>query len=242
MAGLAPSAGSSTPDARGGVFRTGPRRAGHPLLKWVYNGSSHPTQDSGPSVSTHSERKRILVSKPLFGVAVLLFAVVATGCLAKSGTYAPIDWAAEMHYNQSYRPQEPPRLVSPEGAVPFKFASDQREFTREPAIGAADYTGLANPVARTQATSAAGAELFRVNCSMCHGAQGLGDGRVSAFLQAYNYIAAPNLTLEGTRVKTDGDLYGILTNGINVMPTFKNLLSPRDRWLLVNYIRELQGS
>ena len=173
-------------------------------------------------------------------VVVLVLAIAAIGCLAKSGTYAPIDWAAEMHYNQSYRVQEPPRLTSPLGAVPFKFASDTRELTREPAIGTADYAALTNPLTRTTATSAAGAELFRVNCSMCHGNEGLGDGRVSAFLVAYGYISVPNLTADGVVAKSDGDVYGILTNGINVMPTFKNLLSPSDRWLLVDYIRELQ--
>ena len=173
-------------------------------------------------------------------VVVLISAFAATGCLAKSGTYAPIDWAAEMHYAQAYRAQEPPRLASPLGAVPFKFVSDTRELTREPDIGPADFSSLTNPISRTTATSAAGAELYRVNCSMCHGTEGLGDGRVSAFLLAYGYVAAPNLTAEGTAAKSDGDVYGILTNGINVMPTFKNLLSPSDRWLLVDYIRELQ--
>lgn len=180
--------------------------------------------------------------RALLLVVVLVVAVAATGCLAKSGSYAPIDWAAEMHYSQSYRAQEPPRLQSPLGAVPYKFASDTRELTREPAIGPADFSVLTNPIARTSATSAAGAELFRVNCSMCHGTEGLGDGRVSEFLLAYGYIAAPDLTAAGTADKTDGDVYGILTNGINVMPTFKNLLSSSDRWLLVDYIRELQGN
>ena len=176
----------------------------------------------------------------LLGVLVLVTA--GTSCLAKSGTYAPIDWAAEMHYNQSYRAQEPPRLVSPSGAVPSKFASDAREFTREPAISPSEYSGLTNPVARSATSSPAAAELFRVNCSMCHGTEGLGDGRVSAFLKAYDYVAAPDLTADGTVAKSDGDIYGILTNGINVMPTFKNLLSPSDRWLLVDYIRKLQGN
>lgn len=208
-------------------------------------GASHHTLKGAAWVSASLAGKRKLPSKSLLGAALLLFAVVAAGCLAKSGTYAPIDWAAEMHYSQSYRVQESPRLTSPIGAVPFKFASDTRELTREPAIGPGDYTDLVNPIIRTpvmNAPGSAGAELFRVNCSMCHGAEGLGDGRVSAFLLAYGYISAPNLTLDGTRAKTDGDLYGILTNGINVMPTFQNLLSPRDRWLLVDYIRQLQGS
>ncbi len=190
------------------------------------------------SVSLSTERPARCV---LLLVVVLVLVIAASGCLAKSGTYAPIDWAAEMHYNQSYRAQEPPRLAAPLGAVPFKFASDTRELTREPAIGPADYTSLTNPVTRTATTTAAGAELFRVNCSMCHGAEGLGDGRVSAFLLAYGYISAPDLTADGVVAKSDGDVYGILTNGINVMPTFKNLLSPGDRWLLVDYIRELQS-
>lgn len=196
-----------------------------------------PTSIGSVMLGTGRPARRVLLL-----VVVLVLAIAATGCLAKSGTYAPIDWAAEMHYSQSYRAQEPPRLASPLGAVPFKFASDTRELTREPAIGPADYAALTNPVTRTAATSAAGAELFRVNCSMCHGSEGLGDGRVSAFLVAYGYISAPNLTADGVVAKSDGDVYGILTNGINVMPTFKNMLSPSDRWLLVDYIRELQGN
>lgn len=181
-------------------------------------------------------------NRVLLFVGVLVLVITGTSCLAKSGTYAPIDWAAEMHYNQSYRAQEPPRLTSPSGAVPFKFASDTREFTREPAISPAEYSDLTNPVTRSAASSSTAAEIFRVNCAMCHGNEGLGDGRVSEFLKAYDYVAAPDLTAEGTVTKSDGDIYGILTNGVNVMPTFKNLLSPSDRWLLVDYIRKLQGN
>jgi len=181
-------------------------------------------------------------NRVLLLVGVLVLVITGTSCLAKSGTYAPIDWASEMHYNQSYRAQEPPRLASPMGAVPFKFAYDTREFTLEPAIGPAEYSNLTNPVMHSVASSSAAAEMFRVNCAMCHGNEGLGDGRVSEFLKAYDYVAAPDLTAEGTVTKSDGDIYGILTNGVNVMPTFKNLLSPSDRWLLVDYIRKLQGN
>jgi mono/diheme cytochrome c family protein len=185
--------------------------------------------------------------RALLLVVVLIVAVAATGCLAKSGSYAPIDWAAEMHYSQSYRVQEPPRLTSPLGAVPFKFASDTRELTREPFIGPGEYSALTNPVTRTAATSAAGAELFRVNCSMCHGNEGLGDGRVSAFLLAYGSAPAANLTGAGTVSRTDGEIFELIVQGgatstLLGMPAFKNLLSPSDRWLLVDYIRELQGN
>ena len=72
--------------------------------------------------------------------------------------------------------------------------------------------------------------------------EGAGDGRVSAFLQAYNYVPVPDLTAEATVERTDGDIYGILSDGILVMPSFKNLLSAEDRWLLVDYVRELQDA
>ena len=180
----------------------------------------------------------------LLAVAALAVVIAASGCLAKSGTYAPIDWAAEMHYTQTYRPQEPPRLDSPPGAVPFKFAGDERALTREPHYDAEDYAGLTNPregEAGSNPGAAEAAELFRWNCSHCHGMEGAGDGRVSAFLQAYNYVPVPDLTAEATVERTDGDIYGILSDGILVMPPFKNLLSAEDRWLLVDYVRELQG-
>ena len=171
--------------------------------------------------------------------------LLASGCLAKSGNYAPIDWAAEMHYTETYRPQEPPRLDSPPGAVPFKFADDGRALTREPAMDPQDYTRLANPRAGDAAAGrpghAAAVELYRWNCSHCHGMEGEGNGRVNAFLTAYNYVPVPDLSDEATVEKTDGDIYGILRDGVVVMPAFGNLLSPEDRWLLVDYVRELQG-
>ena len=181
----------------------------------------------------------------MFAVAAVALLLLASGCLAKSGNYAPIDWAAEMHYTQTYRPQEPPRLDSPPGAVPFKFADDERTLTREPHVDAEDYTGLVNPRAGEAAAGAPGhaeaAELFRWNCSHCHGMAGAGDGRVNDFLTAYSYVPVPDLGDEATVEKTDGDIYGILADGVLVMPAFKHLLSPEDRWLLVDYVRELQG-
>ena len=181
----------------------------------------------------------------IVAVAAVALLLLASGCLAKSGNYAPIDWAAEMHYTQTYRPQEPPRLDSPPGAVPFKFADDERALTREPHYDPEDYTDLVNPREGEAAAGTDGnaeaAELFRWNCSHCHGMAGAGDGRVNAFLEAYSYVPVPDLSDEATVEKTDGDIYGIVTDGVLVMPAFKNLLSPEDRWLLVDYVRELQG-
>lgn len=181
----------------------------------------------------------------LLAVAAIALLALASGCLAKSGSYAPIDWAAEMHYTQTYRAQEPPRLDSPPGAVPYKFPDDTRVLTREPFVDPSDYTSLVNPRAGEAASgpgAAHAAELYRWNCSHCHGMEGAGDGRVNAFLEAYSYVPVPNLADEATVEKTDGDIYGILADGVVVMPSFRNLLSAEDRWLLVDYVRQLQAA
>ncbi len=179
----------------------------------------------------------------VFALAAVTLLLLASGCLAKSGSYAPIDWAAEMHYTQTYRPQEPPRLDSPPGAVPYKFAGDERSLTREPHVDPEDYTSLVNPragEAGSEPGAARAVELYRWNCSHCHGMEGAGDGRVNEFLTAYSYVPVPNLADDATVEKTDGDIYGILTDGVLVMPAFRNLLSAEDRWLLVDYVRQLQ--
>jgi mono/diheme cytochrome c family protein len=175
-----------------------------------------------------------------------ILALLLTGCVAKSGTYAPLDWAAEMHYAKSYRSQEPNRLSPPDGAVPFKFASDSRDYTRELVYTLEEYAALTNPVTRTDETLAHGKELFRVNCSMCHGLQAKGDGPVSAKLRESGSLPAADLTIGSTVQYVPGDLYRLIAQGGTGatrfgMPRFSLLLLPEERWLLVDYVMALQG-
>ena len=209
------------------------------MLRMLHTGGS-------PTRRPFAQRRMAARRGVVFALAAIALLLLASGCLAKSGSYAPIDWAAEMHYTQTYRPQEPPRLDSPPGAVPYKFAGDERTLTRAAHVDPADYTSLVNPRAGEAAPGTAGydeaVELYRWNCSHCHGMEGAGDGRVNEFLKAYSYVPVPNLADEATVEKTDGDIYGILTDGVLVMPAFRNLLSVEDRWLLVDYVRQLQES
>jgi mono/diheme cytochrome c family protein len=196
-------------------------------------------------------------------VSVLVLAV--SGCRAKTGTYAPVDLAAELHYSQGARAQEPPRLTSPLGAVPHASTSmsgpDQlltpaRYRLLEQGLTMESAKQLVNPIPFTEAGLVQGAELFRVNCSFCHGAGARGDGPVNEFLQnKYFSIPAPNLvgdeaptTMSGTptNAKTDGEVFLLVSQGGFTktqmgMPEFRLLLIPEQRWLLVNYLRALQG-
>ena len=157
----------------------------------------------------------------------MLFLVTAA---CSQGAY-PVDFFPEMHYSQAQRAQEPVRLLPPEGSVPqqgaeLSYTSDQ-------------YRELVNPVPVTEAGLERGATLYQVNCSMCHGSQAKGDGTVGDFLVANGYGRPPNLTASPTTERTDGEIFGIITNGIFVMPRFKNLLSEEERWLVINHLRTL---
>jgi mono/diheme cytochrome c family protein len=148
----------------------------------------------------------------------------------------PLDIFYEMHYSLSQRSQEPPRLYPPAGAVPVQGA----ELLRYPTLE--EYKDVAMPqvILQDPQALARGQALYQVNCSMCHGLQGKGDGKVKDFLVKV-YGSPPDLTAPQTAQRTDGDIFGIVTNGVFVMPTFKNLLSEEERWQVIRYLRTLQG-
>ena len=166
-------------------------------------------------------------------VAVAVGLVIA-GC--SKGTYE-VEIFPEMHYHQSVKKQEPPRLDPPEGAVPVTG--------REVALDFQTAGVTSNPMPRTQEVLEHAAELFRVNCSMCHGPQGRGDGPVAPFLAAGG-VSPANLPT-ATEDRSDGEIFWLMSNGGTrgqaglpvIMPTFRLLLDEEDRWSLVQYVRFL---
>ena len=137
----------------------------------------------------------------LFG-AVLLVAMAATAC--GQGTY-PLDIFYEMHYQQTYKSGEPPRLPGVEGAVPVDWV---------PAPVSTSFTS--------------GKHLFEVNCVQCHGAQGKGDGPVLTLMQEqYGYVPSVTPDLTSTTVMDLGmiGMRPFMTSGLIVMPAFGKLLT-----------------
>ena len=171
---------------------------------------------------------RRLAKGRLLLLAAALLGIAATAC--EKGSYS-VDLFPEMHYNQSFKYGEPPRLSPPDGAVPVTGMA--------PALTAAEAAAARNPVARTPATINHARETYRVNCAMCHGDTGKGDGATGAILVRDGYLAPPNLTAPAIQAKADGELYNTITNGVVVMPKFGKLLSDSDRWELVLLLREL---
>ncbi len=95
---------------------------------------------------------------------------------------------------------------------------------------------LKNPLPTEIKLVMQGARIYKKVCWVCHGDIGKGDGPQSAELN--NKPADFNSDLVLSR--SDGALFWWISNGGNDMQPFKELLSEKDRWKVVNYVRKLQ--
>ena len=92
-----------------------------------------------------------------------------------------------------------------------------------------------NPHPVTEASLANGHKYYQINCAVCHGDKGDGMGK------AMKYGVPPiNLTMDMTKNRTDGYIFGMMRNGRGLMPPY-NRIEESDRWDVVNYVRALQG-
>lgn len=95
---------------------------------------------------------------------------------------------------------------------------------------------LKNPIALTPQVEKDGEILFGKFCVHCHGATGLGDGKVGAKLPgpppAYN---------GALKDLPEGKIFHSITYGKNSMGNHASILNTEERWTLVHYVQKLQG-
>lgn len=219
-------------------------------------------------VSTAQVRRRALAA---LGLALVL--VVAVGCynnntgetgvlgvanfklpaFPETGSHAVIVFS-EMHYAPSYKVQEGPRLLPPEGSIAIGGPDTSVRAPVELTYTGEEYVSLTEPAAFAASYDAAeGAELFRVNCVVCHGTGMRGDGPLKEKLVSG---AAPADLIAGAVASgTEGEVFAWISYGSRtgftlamidqpnptVMPVFRSLLTEEDRWHLVQYILGEQG-
>ena len=97
---------------------------------------------------------------------------------------------------------------------------------------------LKNPVKPTEASTSNGKALFTEHCATCHGPKTDGDSPVG---KALNPPAANLTDANWKHGGTDGEMFMVITRGAlgTGMISFEKVLSEKDRWDLVNYIRSL---
>ena len=150
---------------------------------------------------------------------------------------------SEMHYQPKFDSQDVPRLLPPLDSVPVTGREIQY-------VSLEEYRAATMPEAFTQGYDRShAAEVYRVNCQVCHGASLAGDGLVVPYMT--RGVVPANLNSDATQNSTDGEIFAFIGEGgrqgyalieagqpsNSPMPAFKYLLSEEDRWALVKYLR-----
>jgi mono/diheme cytochrome c family protein len=95
---------------------------------------------------------------------------------------------------------------------------------------------LQNPVKEfTKDELAEAGRLYNINCGICHGEKGTGNGPIASKIGA-----VANLTLPQYVSMTDGTMFHSLTYGKNNMGSYASQLDRKQRWMVINYVRTLQ--
>lgn len=184
-------------------------------------------------ISAFVTRRRIA----LLGIAAAA-GLFASACAVQKSNEYPVELFSEMHYAQSYRYQEPPRLDPVDGAVVFDTAGGPDSVLDVPATQQTPYD-------HDRAE-----HLFMVNCSVCHGVSGVGNGPAAAHLTSDKSFYAtqngapyhPPANLQEARQTLNEDaVFAIINNGIVVMPRFGELMSEEEIWQVVSYIFDTQN-
>lgn len=162
--------------------------------------------------------------------------------------------------NTGYLEQNAPSFKAQEAAYPIRpemtVSTEGREAPIESRLASRD---LENPVLPTAASLSHGKESYSIYCRPCHGESGDGKGlmgsvpamtvveqgtedAISLYLRGYTKDD-PGIDINYVQTDTDGEIYYTITEGgEGIMPSFKDALSPRDRWNLINYIKKGLGA
>lgn len=222
---------------------------------------------------THSRRKKVRLPVRRTGLMllVLLLTLATLACyntrtgrvdvggsinfklpaFMQTGSHA-VEVFTEMHFQPSYRSQEGPRLLPPEGSVPITGKEVEYDSIEE-------YQALNVPSALTSDAAAMqrARHTYEINCQVCHGSGLRGEDGDAAILGYLGETGTrPRNLIDGdTSSASDGEVYAWITYGgqagfasalrdrpsTSWMPQFGRLLTEQERWELVMLIRSEQG-
>ncbi len=90
-----------------------------------------------------------------------------------------------------------------------------------------------------------GKKKFEIYCSVCHGVGGDGDGlvarRAEEIAQSY-WLPPTSLHADAVRSQPVGQVFYTISNGKGKMAGYGAVLTPKERWAVVLYVKALQRS
>lgn len=96
---------------------------------------------------------------------------------------------------------------------------------------------LVSPIKDIVEASKEGKKNFQIQCAICHGEEGKGDGIAGMGLNP----RPADLTSSKVQKQSDGALFWKLTNGRPPMASYSGIFTAMQRWQLIAYIRTLSN-
>jgi mono/diheme cytochrome c family protein len=102
---------------------------------------------------------------------------------------------------------------------------------------------LKNPFKPTDDNLAEGKELYLINCKVCHGIKGEGNGQIVELADGSDgpYTARPPAYTSRLPTLKDGQMFFSVSFGKNTMGGYASMLTPTERWKVILYIKDLAG-
>jgi len=184
------------------------------------------------------DHKQKLFDPRFLGVLALTALLVSGGTYLvfnKVLTMQPFTWMFEQSKLKAQKPSD--LFKDGIGMRPPVEGTVARGFLPYPFKGKPDEAGkyLVNPLLPTAANLERGKTRFLTYCSPCHGNFGRGDSRLRG-----QFPNPPTLHSDKVRNWPDGNIYHVITEGQNVMPSYATQVARDDRWAIILYIRALQ--
>ncbi len=148
-------------------------------------------------------------------------------------------WDQDMVDQPIAKPQRTPAPAGP-NSIPIEGGETMPSPTTDQGMDEAKDAAAAipNPIPATAESLATGEYLYQMNCLVCHGKEGQGDGPVG---QKFVTKSPVDLHEDYTQDQADGQLFFTLTRGRALMPFYRDALSVEERWHVINYVKNEFG-
>ncbi len=181
--------------------------------------------------------------RDIVSIAALLLLLIFSACSRENRNHPGYTFFYDMTSSEAYEyysenpnftdgktAQPPVPGTIPRGAIPYQY---KRTDAGQKQAGAE----LKNPLSATKNDLEIAKEIYELNCSMCHGSAGKGDGYLVTSGKFTTDVTS--LVDDFVQGKPDGEIFHVITLGSvsGFMGSHSAQVKEEDRWRLVSYIR-----